>query len=698
VSSPAIHEAPQGLGARLRRGLAFCVVLTFLLVNLAARADALRDCGAATTALLAAAVLGLAACLLRRAWLGAALVAFGASLFLYGFHSYRPQSQAFELLVTALSLVLLLRLVPAPVALPPAGMGIVSPWLVLYALAATFSLLLLPHDVLEHRLFLEGWGLPKAILEAFPKDPLYPIASANRLWLFLVTAGLLAVQVDGRGLYGRLFRGIAWAAIASAVLGLLDFAGLLSLAPYNLSNLFYGAQYRRLQSTFGNPSWFACFVACTLPFVLLELSGARRRLRVLLASAVPLCAVSLFLSGARASWLAVLVLLAVMAGLALAARRRGWSLPAGGRATWVALAASAAAFALLAAAAYWPRVPTRAGGGVGVLPGRLEGLSGEMQNRGLGVTGITSPRRVAAEYAIELTRQKPLLGLGYESFNLHLRAQLELPDSPVARVVNTAVAHDPLETVFDDAHNSYLQVLVGNGSLGLVLWLALGASALVVTALALARRAEPATLCVALGMLLFHFYGLFQGMAYIPVIFFLFHIQVGYAMTLDPGVIPSWLIQARKRMLPLLAALVLVSSAGYSADRGYASLKRAFGLSAYLPDEASEFEGFYRPETGPRGEFRWMVRRGIVNIRRAKPFRLSFGCEHSDLERQPVLVSLHFEGRDMGSFVCRRPGTVEKRFEPGMAGALRLSVSRTFRPGGTDRRELGLAVSAIRWE
>jgi hypothetical protein len=93
-----------------------------------------------------------------------------------------------------------------------------------------------------------------------------------------------------------------------------------------------------------------------------------------------------------------------------------------------------------------------------------------------------------------------------------------------------------------------------------------------------------------------------------------------------------------------------------------------------------------------------MVRRGIVSLRRAEPFRLSFTCEHPDLDRQPVVVSLSFEGRDAGSFVCRRPGSLEQRFAFGSPGALRLRVSRTFRPPGADRRELGLAVSAIRWE
>ncbi len=680
-------------GARVRRGLAFSFALLFLLVNLAARVQAL-GVGPAPTILLLAGVLVAALCLMRGAWLGPVLTVFGATFFLYGFHAYRTPNQVFELLVTTLAVVLLVRQARAPRAVSAPGMRYVLPWLVLYALTTTFSLLLLPPQVLAHRFFLEGDDLPRALLGAFPKDPLYPITSVNRLWLFALFAGVLSVQADGRELCRRLFSGIAWSAILCVTLGLLDFVGVLSLARYNLSHLFYGAEYRRVQSTFGNPSWFACFVACALPFVVLELWQARRLLRVVTAASLPLCAVALFLSGSRASWLAAAVLVAALGGLTWRARRRDRPLPLGGLG-WVALTASVATFALLQAAAYSPSVRGRAGRAATTLRERAGELASEVQLRSL---GPTSPRRVAAEYAVELAKQKPLLGLGYESFNMHLRAQLQLPGSRVARVVNTAVAYDPTETVFDDAHSTYLQILAGTGGLGLVLWSILGAAALVVTALSFARGAELATLSVALAMLLFHFYGLFQGMAYIPVLFFLFHLQLGFAMTLDPGELPRWLRWAHPRALLLLSVLVLVSSAGYRADRGYTSLKRAFGLSAYLPDEIAEFEGFYRPETGPDGEFRWMVRRGIVNIRRAAPFRLSFTCEHPDLERQPVRVSLRFEGRDAGSFVCSRPGKREQRFAFDSPGALRLSVSRTFRPGAADRRELGLAVSAIRWE
>jgi hypothetical protein len=95
-----------------------------------------------------------------------------------------------------------------------------------------------------------------------------------------------------------------------------------------------------------------------------------------------------------------------------------------------------------------------------------------------------------------------------------------------------------------------------------------------------------------------------------------------------------------------------------------------------------------------------MARRGIVNVKRAVPFRLVFGCEHPDLEREPVVLSLRFNGEPAGSIVFRRPGPVEKRFDFPEPGELRLTVSRTWSPGveAGDRRDLGIAVGAIRWE
>jgi O-antigen ligase len=680
---------------RIVEGLGSLLSLVFLLANLAARSLALHAGGGrAWDAFVLAGALAAALTLVRPSWLGPALTLLGASFFLYGFHAYGLPNQAFEALVTVFALVLLVRRSSRAAAPPQVGGGLVLPLFAAYALVATASLLLLPPVVLEHRLFLEGHEITRAILGAFPKDPLYPIASVNRLWLFFVLTSLLSSHPDARHLYRGLFRGIAWAALVAVVLGLLDFLGVLSLAAYNLSHIFYGVQYRRLQSTFGNPSWFACFVSLALPFVLLELWEARGLRRVAIACLLPLCSASLFLSGARASWLAGLVLITALAALALLPRHSRSPLASPGPVVWTGLGAAVATFAALVAFTLLaPATRARDEGAAG----RLEGLSREVRIRGV---GLTSPRPVAARYAIELAREAPVLGLGYESFNMHLRAQLDIPSSAVARVDNTALSHDPSEPLFDDSHNTYLQVLAGTGALGLGLWLALAAAGLAVAARAVRRDGGPLPLAVLLGLVLFHFYGLFQGMAYVPAIFFLVVALSGYATVIDPG--PSWRRGARAPAWALpsaLGALVLLAAAGYAGDRGYGSLKRRFGVTAYLPDEAAEFEGFYRPESGPSGEFRWMPRRGIVNVTRAAAFRLSITCDHPDAASDPVVVSLSFEGRDAGAVVFRRPGTIERRFDFGRPGALRLAVSRTFRPAaGADRRDLGVSVSAIRWE
>ena len=679
-----------------RRGLrsvGLGLALVFLVANAIAHAHALLLAGGRTGgAVVGLAVLAVGAILLRPSLLAVALELFGASFFLFGFHSYRPQSQAFALVLGSFGIVLALRLARSASMPDPAGCRLVLLFGPM-ALLAGLSLLLMPSRVLEHRLFLEHGAMGRAVLSAFPKDLLYPIAAVDRLWLFVLVSGLLAAQPDARELCRRLFRGISWSALVAVTLGLLDFAGWLPLSGYNLSYLFYGASYRRLQSTFGNPSWFACFVACALPFVLLRFHEARGKARLALAVACPLCAASLFLSGARAAWLAVAIVLASLAAVAVVARgvRGAWR--ALDTSTWLAAGSTLMSLALLVGkavttpAALAPRQDHAP-------PGRLEGLSRELQYRGL---GLNSPRRVASAYALELAKLRPLLGLGYESFNMHLRAQLEIAASGVARVENVAVASDASDAVFDDSHNTYLQVLTGTGAVGLGLWLALAGGGLLAAWRALRHGGGSEALAVLLALVCFHFYGLLQGMAYIPVTFFLLPALTAYALAIDRAPRPER--SAMRRPTILLSGVLFAAAAmSYTRDSGYTSLKQRFGVAAYLPDEAADFEGFYRAETGPGGEFRWTAERAIVNLRREQPFRLSFACQHPDAERDPVVLSLRFEGRDAGRIVFRRPGVIEQRFDLGSPGALRLIVSRTFKPGGADRRELGVAVSAIRWE
>ena len=199
-------------------------------------------------------------------------------------------------------------------------------WLVWLALSF-FSLCLFPPRILEHRLLLEGMELLPNALAVFPRDPMYAFAAVNRLALFVLFAVRLSLLEGARDLYRALFRGVAAGALASVLLGLLDFSGVLSLTPYNLSRLFFGRGYRRLQSTFGNPTWFASFLTLALPFVVLELRTWGRYAPALLGAVLPLCAAALFLSAVRASWLVTGLLVVLVAAWAWRRRTQGVSSP-----------------------------------------------------------------------------------------------------------------------------------------------------------------------------------------------------------------------------------------------------------------------------------------------------------------------------------------------------------------------------------
>ncbi len=55
----------------------------------------------------------------------------------------------------------------------------------------------------------------------------------------------------------------------------------------------------------------------------------------------------------------------------------------------------------------------------------------------------------------------------------------------------------------------------------------------------LRREGSPLCACVLLSMVVFHFYGLFQGMQYVVVTWFLFQLAIGFAMTVDVGPLPA---------------------------------------------------------------------------------------------------------------------------------------------------------------
>ncbi|HSB61890.1 MAG TPA: O-antigen ligase family protein [Vicinamibacteria bacterium] len=559
------------------RRLALLALLVFLLANLAFRALTLHQLGHPWADLLAASGLLVAlSCVARPRLLAPVLGLFGATFFLYGFHSYRVQSLVFEYGLSCLALSALL--VEARRRGRRGEADWVGRFLGLYLALSLLSLLLLPPSLVRHGLLLRGPSFFADVLTAFPSDPLYPLAGVNRLALFVVFARQLARLDEGRALYRLLFRGIAVGAVACVILGLMDFANLVSPGAYNMTHTLHGFRVPRLQSTFANPTWYACFVTCVAPLVALEYVEGTRRIRALLLLFVPLYAASLFLAATRASWLVALLLSALFfVGV------RGGTDPAFHPPRRVLAAVGAATLLVVSALAFATFSP--AGGSAAPstsIRGRLEGLAQEIKFRGV----LWSPRVTAFAYAWEIARESPAFGSGYEAFNLHLRSLGRLDESRVANIEST--------TYFDDAHNTYLQTVVSTGIAGLALWLVLAAVTLATVWSDYRRTRSAASLMVLLLLASFHLHGFFLGMQYIPVIWVLFFLGAGYAEAIAREGHPTGREAAFRPAFRALLAVVAAAAVFYASHRGFGHIRANHGLAAYPPPRERRLRGLLR--------------------------------------------------------------------------------------------------------
>jgi O-antigen ligase len=729
----------------------FAIVFIFLSVNLSLRfyagfhyldvmlsGHSVRLYYVLTTGIAVLSPVGLVGIVWFSKYLKAMLFVFGLSFALFGFQPYTPYSQLFEVLVTYGALALLI--VNLKDKCFHVGNRRLLLLLLLYACLSGLSLLQLPLVRTFKGFALWGASWSFWVFGAAPAWDVYAIAGVNKLALFVIFIILLSGLEGNRGLYRTIFLGALWGAVISTIVGLLDYYGVISLTWFrrldpviNPDGLMF-----RLQSTFGNPGWFAEFVTVTSPFVLV---GFLRKdvgnfLKVFLFGILILFEIALILAKSRSGWVCYpLTLITCWTFFYLYRDSEKGTTRAISRKNLIKVVVSIPVTLLISLII----VLKLLGPPSASIQNAIEklnvdtSLKAKVEQQSVRSRAAmmldTRGRTTVWIQGIDVGRERPLFGMGYESY----RWQKEVLEKVEESYIRRNGSH---RGKYDTPHNLYVQLFVSGGLVGLVLWCSIVGYAFVLLVADLLKNRTYFNVCVLLSIVSFHIYGIFQSMQYVPMIWFLIFLLFGYALTIDDGLVPRRIRRFASIFVKLSIVLVLIGGVVYLSNFESKDLAEKYGLEVYAQDQDSNrYFGFYEREKWPEGYYRWSGPRARCSVRgqgsvvsgqKEKDDRgqrtgvkglvgFDFVCGTPGVEKEPVRVIVSLDGKPIDEIVFDRNGGEQRWYyvkgkgqgaggrgqeaksEENQKHEFLFDVSRTWNPKkmgiSGDVRDLGVAVS-----
>ena len=652
------------------------------------------------------------------------LFIFGFSFFLFGFGSIDIQSRVFELIVTCVTTTLFVINWRAKETHPMNRRLVVL--ILCYVGLSLFSLFLLPVRQIVKDLWF--FGFPDSFYYLFIGPPYgfyYPVVAVIRFMLFVVLAVQLSISAFSAQSYKLLFAGIFSGAVFCAFIGLLDFYGFFSLAWYRFGTTHVPGV---LHSTFLNRGWFAEFILTAVPFVLLGFMSKIKGLwwKILLLSSLVICEISLILAGARAGWVSYpLILFICWLFFYFSKEGRFESF----QFRWRDLIKVAVSVPITIAVSFL------------LIFQVLMPLSDSLREKA-NITGIARDTKTSTSYlkkqaatmiipsassrpmrwrqGFSVGRESPLFGTGYESYGRHATILSGIPSSYYAKVPGS-VAQTP--------HSTPFQLFVSGGIVGLCFWILIILYAVMILIVDLIKNKRLLNVPVIISIISFHVYGIFQSMQYIPMIWLLIFLSLGYAMTMDEEVLSVRVRRVMGVLTKVSVVLVLMGFFVYLSNFESKSLADKYGLKIYAMDQDRDrFGGFFQhSKRWKYGDYRWCGKRGAIYVFGGGAIELEYHCRTPRVEEEPVVLTVFHDGKLIDTILFRKEGSVRKKYElPETSGnekgqrskaggqrsevrgrgseggkeqKLLLEVSRTWIPhdvlGNFDRRELGIGVKIV---
>lgn len=523
-----------------------------------------------------------------------------------------------------------------------------------------------------------------AALTAAEDDLLYSVSSLVLLMLAVVWAYALCWSRAATELSRSIYRLLTSVLFTTAMVGVLDYAGLTSLGPAYLRALDPRAVHLvGLQSIFWHPAWFAWYFVITFAIALGWCASVRGPTQWLLYCGLALSYGCFFLNTQRGGLVTIHVVLFLFAWH----RLRGTAPTRSSR--WVI--AALVPLLILAVVALsvpaWREALTRANL---ISVERTLNSAAEIFGSSGEVPRPASERSRLWRAAALMWLSAPVFGIGEGSFAWRFH-----DFAPVGSSLDTPS--------YGDAHNQFLQVLATRGAVGAAVYLGL----LIVVARALLHRwrdplAAPDVTGLILALAAFVTYSFVSALFYLQSVQVLFWLVVALAANLAPQA------PAPRRTRSIIAVGGLTCAAVQ-----WSMTQPLFADASIL--RALEPRGFYPVEYTPQGApMRWSSALGVLCLAPwTERVQLRFAVVDPRVAELPRIVTLQMNGVDLDRFaisttdVATRTVVLANPLVAGHTGTrfddcapqsrrLHVSVDRTWSPAdtgfGSDPRRLGVLV------
>ncbi|EHJ49123.1 O-antigen polymerase [Solidesulfovibrio carbinoliphilus subsp. oakridgensis] len=571
---------------------------------------------------------GGAGCLVLGLWrprcLPALLGAFGCSLVFFGFQNYMLPTRLLEYETLCLTILLCIRQRHRVLRAPRSVMEWCF-WL-LPAMAATSVLVPLGPDLWATYKAAGVLGLARWMTGTPAADAYYAVGAAWRLVLFASLGWALANGEEKA--FRPLVRGIALGTLFSVVVG---------LAAYVLSSGAALSMDGRLASLFFNPGWYAEYLCMTYPLVilLLQRSNLSKSVYVFIA----LSAIVVTLTMARAAWIIFLYLVLQTVFLLFKSHRVE---NAGGTPYLKGVAVCFSIVLCSALLAYHYLA-------VGQKTSKDVVLTEKITDRLVHFTD--TPRLTVFTGGVLIGLESPLVGYGYESYAWRYRQLMQDPESRLAR----AMPKDA--EAFEATHNFFIQLFSGIGLLGVLVWTVLIGCAFRAWRFWAARGDGLARAALA-SAIVFHLFGLFQEMTYVPPVWLLMFLLLGHGLAAD-------------NRLPGREG----RGAGVRRGAAAVALWLVFALVTGLrqephPGARAEARGLFAAERIDGKERSWSAGTAALVLDGAGPWEIEVGVPGPLVSGKAATVSLRNAAGKTLDVLVFRPGEAtcgRFRLEPGDA-------------------------------